>query len=94
MPGWRIMVGGLIIWAAHFFTVYIVASVFHSSMLARGLTLLATGAALVAGALLFKRVRKPRIDDPLARWMASLGTLAIGVAMLAVLWQGLPALLV
>ena len=63
MRAWAFMLGGMIVWAAHFFALYIVASIFLTSTTSRVLAALITVACLVAASL----------------------------ALVAILWQGLPA---
>lgn len=87
------MLGGLLVWAAHFFTLYAAASIFETSAAARLITAAATLAAVAGNLLLFRAVRRRASADPFADWARSLARLAIGVSMIAVLWQGLPALL-
>ena len=92
MAAWRTMLGGLLIWAGHFFTLYILGSVFGTSTPARIGTGIATLVALIAAAVLLVSVRRPAEADPLFRWMASIKALAIGLAIIAVIWQAMPAL--
>lgn len=93
MPGWRIMLGGLLVWAAHFLAIYILASVFESSTIARIGTGIATLAAVAANIGLVVVARRAEMPDAFARWMVSLGMLGVGLSLVAVLWQGLPALI-
>ena len=94
MPGWRTMLGGLAVWAAHFFTLYALGSIFESTAPARFGSLVATVAAVIANLAILRALRRPSAGlagDPLARWMKSLGTLGAMLSLVAVLWQGLPA---
>ena len=93
MRGWTFMLGGLIVWAVHFFSLYAVASVLLSSTLARVLTLLFTLACLSANALLFAHAWRWPPPDPPAAWTRSIALLAAVLSAVAVLWQGAPALL-
>ena len=95
MRAWAFMLGGMIVWAVHFFALYIVASVFLTTPLARVLTLLVTLACLAAdGALLWLalKARRETADSP-ARWAITLAALLAALSIVAVFWQGLPALL-
>ena len=87
------MLGGLLVWAAHFFALYILASVFESSMVARVGTGIATLAAVAANIGLLVVARRTVAADAAARWMISLGALGVALSLVAVLWQGLPALI-
>ena len=94
MRAWLILLGGLIIWAVHFFSLYILASVFGSTMTARVGTALITTACLAAnGAILALILRDGRLVDGLDRWIGSGGAVGAGLSLVAVVWQGLPALI-
>ncbi|ODP37185.1 hypothetical protein [Sphingomonas turrisvirgatae] len=94
MRTWALLLGGLVIWAVHFFTLYIVASVFLTTPLARILTLLITLACFGAIGLLALHVRRIDTDTGMDRWVRTIALLGLGVSGVAILWQGLPALLV
>ena len=86
------MLGGLLVWAAHFFTLYVLASVFGSSPAARIGTVAATLVAVAVDVVILRKVWRLGEGDPFRRWTASLGALGAGLSLVAVLWQGLPAL--
>jgi hypothetical protein len=89
--------GGLVVWAAHFFGAYLIASVWLASPTARTLTLAFTGACLATdGWLLWRTAAGARLEagDGLDRWLLVVGFLGAALSALAVLWQGLPALFV
>lgn|GEM_PF-1812596 len=96
MRNWSLMLGGLIAWAAQFFALYILASIFGSGQIARAAALLVTLAAFAVDLWLIRRagksLRRPDGDD-FNRWLASLTLLVAMVSLIAVLWQSLPALL-
>lgn len=94
MRGWRFLLGGLIVWAVHFFACYIIASIFLTTPLARGLALLVTLGCLVAVALLFAYVRRSGARAATDAWMRAVALWGIGLSAIAIVWQGLPALLV
>jgi hypothetical protein len=94
---WAFMLGGLIVWTVHFFSIYIIASILLTSNLARILTLLVTfGCLTIDGVLLARALRHLRSAnmDEFGRWNVSLAALAAAISMVAVAWQGLPAVLV
>jgi hypothetical protein len=92
MPAWRIMLGGLLVWAAHFFALYVLASVFGSSIAARVGTAAATLVAVAANVFILRVVWRSADGDAFGRWTASLGALGAGLSLVAVLWQAMPAL--
>lgn len=97
MRSWLLLLGGLLIWAAHFFALYGVASLFPGRDLAHhlaiGLTVVAAGAC--AWLLLRMLGRSGATDrDELAGWVYRLAAAEAALALVAVLYQGAPALLV
>lgn len=93
MKHWLALLGALGVWAGHFFLLYAFASVFPGQPLARVLTALATLVALAANGSIFWIAARRGGRDSFDRWagrIACAGALLSGVA---VLWQGLPALI-
>lgn len=96
MRAWAILLGGLIVWTVHFFTLYAIASILLTTMLARWLVAGATAVCLACDALLLASALRSPGDGPLdhfERWLRMLGALVAAISLVAVLWQGLPALL-
>lgn len=100
MRAWLLALGGLLVWALHFGGVYAIASVADvvaeaDAAPARALSGLFTLACAAAdGVLLWLIVRRARgAADPLAGFLSSVGALGALFSLVAVLWQGLPALL-
>lgn len=95
MRTWALLLGGLIVWAADFFLLYAIASIFLTSPTARILAVIVTLAALAADAWLmlrsWKRYNSPA--DDYGRWIAWIALLGAGISAIAVLWQGFPAIL-
>ncbi len=94
MRGWMSLLGGLILWAVHFFVLYAIASIFLTTPLARGLTVMATCACLAASGLLFTRMLRSDPPTAMDAWMRAVALCGVGLAAVAIIWQGLPALLV
>lgn len=95
MRAWLLLLSGLLVWAAHFFGLYIAASLFPGQGLARWLTGLLTLLALaVLAALLMPVARRARSsqDESLRVWLDRLTLLGGALAAVAILYQGLPAL--
>jgi hypothetical protein len=94
---WTFLLGGLLVWTAHFFALYAIASILETSPRARLLTALATLAGLAADGWLLSSALARRGDGaagPPERWADQVAALGAGLSAVAVLWQGLPALLV
>lgn len=94
MGRWTLLLGGLLVWAVHFFMLYGLASAAPGTQLARTGALLATGACLVADAILILYLMRERrtAREAFDRWLHDLGGLAAALSLVAVLWQGLPPL--
>lgn len=93
MRTWALLLSGLIIWTVHFFALYIVASVFLTTPLARWLTLVVTIACLVAVAGAARLARRSARDSAMDDWVRTVALLGLGLSGIAILWQGFPALL-
>lgn len=95
MRSWAFLLGGLLIWTADFFLLYGIASIFLDTLLAHVLSGIVTVAAMAAaGWLLLVAWRRYRhSDDEFGRWIALIATLGYAISLLAVTWQGFPAIL-
>lgn len=95
MRTWAWLLSGLIIWTVHFFGAYVIASLFPGTGLARWLvgflTAICIGAAGLILALMVRRRRLRR--DALDRWMFALVGAGQVLAIVAMAYQGLPALI-
>ena len=95
MKAWLLLLSGLLIWAAHFFGVYVIGSVFPGTSASRWLVVLLTVVCLIAAvavlALLFTRRRDA--GENLDRWKISLGMSGSGLAIPAIVFQCLPAVI-
>ena len=96
MRKWLLLLGGLLIWAAHFFLLYGFASVFPATDLARLLTVFATFVALAAnGAIIYRTFAYKNADgqNELEVWVRAVAFGGALLSLIAVLWQVLPALI-
>ena len=95
MRTWALLLGGLLVWAADFFLLYGIASIFLTTPIARILSVLVTLAALAADAWLiwlsWRRYRSPA--DEYDRWIGWIALLGASISAVAVFWQGFPAIL-
>lgn len=87
-----ILLGGLLVWAAHFFALYGIGEFAGVSAASRSAVLLLSMIALAADFLLFRRLRPfPRADE-FARWRTAVASGGLALSAVAVVWQTLPAL--
>lgn len=95
MRAWAFLLGGMLVWTVHFFGSYALSSIFLDAPITRWLSGALTLLCLVADAVLFRRalVSYRGEADEARRWRAMLATWAAAISFIAVLWQGLPALL-
>lgn len=93
MRAWTLILGGLTVWAAHFFTLYGIASILPGKPLAPILALVATVFFLLLNLALFAAARRlrPSGKDEFRKWVLGFAELASLLSMLAVAWQGFPA---
>ena len=92
---WLLLLGGLLIWAAHFFLLYAFASIFPGSDTARWLTAAATLLGLGAnGAIIHAAIARNSgsSDDALESWTWRVALPESILSLAAVFWQGLAAL--
>lgn len=82
------LLGGLIVWAVHFFGLYALAEIApHAS-----LVLALTWACLLADFWLLLRSRALPRSDAFDAWRRSVAIGGAALSLLAVVWQALPAL--
>ncbi|HEX2542927.1 MAG TPA: hypothetical protein VHM00_17825 [Caldimonas sp.] len=97
MPIWLLSLGGLLVWTVHFFGLYLIASIWLTTPTASVVAGVFTVACLGADAWLLWRTapaRRGGAIDPFDQWLLLLAFLGAALSALAVLWQGLPALIV
>jgi hypothetical protein len=95
MRPWAILLGGLAIWAVHFFVLYAIASVLPGMPEARWLATAATVPAVAAdGLILWNTIGNASRLDPLDRWVFRLGGTGAAISLIAVIWQCAAALIV
>ncbi len=95
MQFWRSLLGGLLLWTAHFFAIYTIASIWPGTLLARVLVMVATVIVLaIAGwrSVLVLRNMRTAADDLLC-WSGGLSLLGYALAGAAIIYQGLPSFL-
>ena len=96
MRSWALLLGGMIVWTVHFFTLYAIGSIFLTSTLARVLTVVVTAACLAADAYLLRwaiRDLREGERDEFSAWLRRLAALIAAISFVSVLWQGFPAIL-
>jgi hypothetical protein len=93
---WSLLLGGLTIWAVHFFLIYAFASIFPGSRIANILALIVTVPALAANAALWWIAwtgASIADADELDRWVLNVAAVGAALSFIAVLWQVLPAVM-
>ena len=96
MRAWFLLLGGMLVWTVHFFALYALGSIFETTAAARTGTVIVTILCLAADAwLLVLCARAARHNDAetVIGWPARLGAPVAVLSLVAVAWQGLPALL-
>ena len=94
MRAWLYLLGGMTLWFAHFMALYVLGSVFLTSLTARVGVALVTLTALGAGLwLLFACLRGARDPGRVPAWTARIGAVLTGGSLVAILWQALPAVI-
>lgn len=97
MKAWAWMMGGLLVWAAHFLGVYSLASLADVVATAddpfwRAITLAFSLVCAAAAAVLFwlavARLRRAQTED--LRFQDQLAALGAGIGLVAICWQALP----
>lgn len=94
MKSWFIMMGGLVLWAVHFFLLYLLAEFGGSGLGIRLAASLFTLVILGGVAWMFVAVRQKTPGDPFARWRRRAAMLALAFGGLGIVFQYLPVLLV
>jgi len=90
--GWFLLLGGLIVWAAHFLALYVIGEVRGGDGPARAMILVLTGLALAADGALAWHIRGRSADTGFERWRRSVVLAGAALSAIAVIWQMLPAL--
>jgi hypothetical protein len=94
MRAWAILLGGLVVWAAHFFALYSIASILPGRPEARWLVLAATVPAILAdGLIVWRAAARTGAADQLHRSIGQISAVGAALSLIAVIWQALPALL-
>lgn len=96
MSYWRNLLGGLILWAAHFVIVYGIASILPGTQAAVVLVLAITVVVLAITAYLLVKtvgVMRSAVDD-LQRWSTMLTLFGYAMATIAIAYQGFAAALI
>lgn len=96
MRAFGFLLGGLLVWAADFFLLYSIASIFLTTPIARVLAGIVTVAALAVDAWLIWRSsqRLRTVTNGYAKWLARMSQLTASLSAVAVLWQGFPAIFI
>lgn len=92
MRTWLILLGGMMVWFAHFLLLYVIGSVLGASDTGRTLVGLFTAFALAGNTVvLVASLRLRREADLPSATAGSLGAMGAALSIVAVIWQALPA---
>jgi hypothetical protein len=94
MRSWLLLLAGLLVWAAHFFALYAIGEFGGEATEWRVAVVLLTILCLAANLGLVFALLKARRTDGFERWRASVAAGGLALSVIAVTWQGLPALFV
>ncbi|QCB55689.1 hypothetical protein E5675_15425 [Sphingopyxis sp. PAMC25046] len=92
MRSWFIILGGLLLWFAHFMLLYAIGEFVGAGAAARLLVVAATLIALALAAGLGWRLIRKSSSDPFDAWRDRLGLGALGLGTIGIVWQALPVL--
>ena len=93
MRTWAILLGGLLVWAGHFFALYGIGEFIGESAASRGAVLLLTASGLAVDAVLAWRLLPFSRAGEFMRWRARVALGGLALSALAIVWQALPALI-
>lgn len=88
MKSWLILLSGFLVWTVHFFGLYGIGEIAPHAGRVIALTFACIGANLLALYWLFQM----RADEHFSAWRRFIAGGGIGLSLLAVVWQTLPAL--
>lgn len=88
MRSWLILLGGPLVWAVHFFGLYGIGE-FAPSI---GAVLILTVVCILANLWLMWRFRRLRVAEAFSGWRRFVAMGGVGLSLVAVVWQSLPAL--
>ncbi|MBY8823507.1 hypothetical protein [Sphingomonas colocasiae] len=91
--GWFLLLGGLIIWAAHFLALYVIGEALGLIGPARLAIVALTLIALAANILIVRSALRITLDTDFDRWRRSTILTQAFLSAVAIVWQSLPALL-
>ena len=94
MRSWLMLLSGFILWTIHFFALYIAASAFPGQPPSYWLTGLITILCLAGVAFAVMRAKRGDGASGMDRWVRTVGLCGLGLSGIAIIWQGLPALIV
>lgn len=93
MHGWFLLLGGLVVWTVHFFSLYAIAETMGATGVGRMAVLTLTGLCLIANALIATMALRVVVAGDFTRWLRSVALLGAVLSGIAVAWQALPALI-
>ena len=92
MRSWLILLSGLLIWAVHFFALYLIGEFAGDARLSRATILAASLLCMGIAIWLLIRFRRG-VDDGFDKWRWQTAQAGLMLGLLSVLLQSLPALI-
>ncbi|MGB3930596.1 MAG: hypothetical protein WBL20_16760 [Sphingobium sp.] len=89
MKSWLLLLGGMLVWTVHFFGVYAIAEIAPRAWPVVALTVLAVATDL----WLLRHIRREPDSAGFSGWRRSVALGGAALSLVAVTWQGLPAML-
>jgi len=93
MRSWLILLGGLFVWAAHFFALYGIGEFAGTGTAPRFAALLLTAFGLAIDVFLAWSLLRHPPADAFGCWRTSVALGGVFLSALALIWQGLPVLI-
>lgn len=88
MKSWLPLLGGLAVWAIHFFGIYAMAEIGLHIAVGLALTILCAGAEI----WILRYLSRQGNSDPFADWKRSVAIGGAAISLMAVCWQALPVI--
>jgi hypothetical protein len=90
--GWFLLLGGLLVWAAHFLALYIIGEALGASRAARVTIIALSLIAVAADGTIAYHISGRSAETGFERWRRSVVLIGAGLSAIAIVWQTLPVI--